>query len=367
MPKNFEQSGASSESTGSEWDVLKPENNDFESGEAEDSSDTEKSSETKQASTMEESSATDLTAEQTIEKPALDPESLKDIDQLQDQLEQIGVNEKILTNPAFQRELSKIISGYGLTMAHDVAADSESNNLTLHCQGEHGDSREHDRSFFDFNVDEDGHLTLTTACADCDTNKKFDRKLFPSVSAPETEQYLDCAEHQNHSALVEFSLTEDGEGLQIDTTDILETQYTPLGTPNNDFKNGLYSISRKESSSVFDAEGKEQFREAKLYESANLSLNYLPHTLGKTLTKIDHTSAQELTNPSRPTKKNIIHRETLHRNPDGTINVDIYSSQDGTTNIEKCPMNTQYGDDELIPDSGTVQEALFAQRSEQNQ
>ena len=107
-------------------------------------------------------------AEHGTEQKDIKPEQLCIPDKMMEQLEQLGVNQEILRNPAFEEILTNRMWEYGLRFCtpDTIKAGKGKNQLSLSYTGEHGDSSHHDHGDIHAILEEDGTLVLECACVD---------------------------------------------------------------------------------------------------------------------------------------------------------------------------------------------------------
>lgn len=302
------------------------------------------------------------------EQEQVTPESLKDVKKLCEQLEKMGVNEQIISNPAFHRELNNIITSNGLTMADSVSGDIQDKRVTLESKDEHGDAREHDRGYFNFTVSEDGKLTIENAYSDYNNDRRYKADFFDQYQGDhlvDSEGYAECLELEGRAAITEFSISESGNRLIMTESAASATQITPYAA-RHDIQVGIYYSAASKSERQFDRNGIEQYRADSHYKGR--SYNHLNNmqTLGMTQdgSEIDGASMAILRLANK-SSMDIVRSERYKRNDDGTIEVSAYDDKKGSVTIEKCPMNTQYGTDELIPVNGAINTAFENKQNDQ--
>lgn len=290
-----------------------------------------------------------------------DPSELKDTAKMATQLEKLGANPAILNNPAFQRELSNLISSYGLLMAHAVDAQSHTpSNLSLNCKGKHGDAREHDRSTFNLIAQQDGSFTIECASVD----RRAARYHFDELNAS-PDSYTSSFEDENNATIINFQFNQKDGGFAMYQSSSSESQYYPQDNPGD--KVGHYFAAKSETRRQFDANGDEQFREDVHYTTSKLDHgNYLSPHLGRTSwtegNMPDHATFNYLKVLAKQPYGNVTERTSYQRNPDNTIHVRDYAN--GKAIELDVNMNTQYGTSELIPANYSITAAREAAAKE---
>ncbi len=295
------------------------------------------------------------------EQKQVTPESLRDVKKLCEQLEKMGVNEQIMSNPAFHRELNNIITMNGLTMADAISGDIQDKMLTLESRDVQGDAREHDRGYFNFAVGEGGKLTIQNAYSDYSHDRRYKASFFGQYQGDhltDSEGYTNCLELEGRAAITEFSISESGDSLIMTESAASATQITPYAA-RHDAGVGIYSSAVSKLVRQFDKEGVEQYRED--YHYKGHSYDHLNNMMALGMThdggEIDRASMHIL-RLANNAPLDITRSEKYQRNDDGTIKVWAYDDKQGNVTIEKCPMNTQYGTDELVPSNDAVAAAF---------
>lgn len=296
------------------------------------------------------------------------PESLKDVKKLCEQLEKMGVDKQIMSNPAFRRELNSIITMGGLTMANAVSGDMQDKTLTLESRDVQGDAREHDRGYFSFAVGESGNLTIQNAYSDYSNDRRYKASFFGQYQGDhltDSEGRADCLELEGRAAITEFSISEGGDRLIMTELAASATQITPYAA-RHDARVGIYSSAASKLVRQFDRDGVEQYREDYRYKGRSYNNLNNMGVLGMTHdgSQIDKASMHILRLADKA-PLDIVQSERYQRNEDGTIKVWAYDDKKGNITIEKCPMNTQYGTDELIPSNGEIAAAFEKNYSDQ--
>ena len=302
------------------------------------------------------------------EKKELDPEQLRETPEMIEKLRDMGVDKRILENPAFGRILGGLISSYGLQMSQKYSIEfSESEDgkkLTLTYTGDKGDARYHDRGNMNLIVDDRGSLTVETACVDSE-NRLMEKGIF-SGNQPKNlrgDGQVDTTKLENTSQISRFKITRDNR-LIVEQKHAYEDQYIPS---THERGIGEYFVSVDSTTRHFDASGVEQYREDVQYVNASRKdMDGISPFVGEgswSDPRPKHASFNILRTPSVCPDKEVSRRTTYSRNEDGSMKVFDYYEGKGVT-IERCPMNTEHGTDELIAANYAISEARKAKAAD---
>lgn len=286
------------------------------------------------------------------EKP-LNLESLKEFSGFSKQLEKMGANQEITSNPAFERVLKEILFISGLqTGVALVRTDNERNNkrLDLACQRDKArntGSNQHDCSNFQISVKNDGNFTIDFAYIDRSNNREIERDFFPGLKINSRIEKVNAYEDVNSASSMKFVKQHGSDGFNVEIINIYESQMVPVAESDN-VRIGHYFQAASATTRRFNKDGQENSREDTDYEPRDFDgLNMFINRSGDASPK--SASFNGLSNFarerfSRRTKESFSYK----RNPDGkTLTAEKY---DGSARVTKKSVwiNSEHGTDDLI-------------------
>ncbi len=275
------------------------------------------------------------------EKNSINLESLQSVEGFSEQLESLGANPDIISNPAFMRVLDKLISNSGLqTGANLKESKVSADTLNFQCnRGRIGGSDTHDCSKFRLAVEENGNFTIEYAYADRG-EVSLSRTGAPwENDAPHLGEHLKGYEDKNYAARYSFVKQTEADGFNIDIVDVYEYQETPEINIRDVAGAALYNKSIGKKTRRFNADGQETSYESRLYSSTPVKTNTLAPKIGSS-NRFGRPSAETATfgaldalhdnNLQEPTRT-----ESYRRVSDHTITQRIWDAKTGVTEEEK--------------------------------
>ena len=293
------------------------------------------------------------------EKPPLDVESLREVTGFSEQLEEMGANQEILSNPAFKRVLEKVLSESGLKYGTNLEGSNNPNNsqLELACQRDKNSflgSSQHDCSNFSINVKENGNFTIDYAYVDRDKTT-MNRAAFAGANLPPHTEKVDAFNDVNVASRLEFMKHQSDDGFNIDIIKLYENQLSPTADSKN-VRVGIYSETASESTRSFNAEGIETSRsdinyEPRGSEGANYLFTFIKpnDNWGGYAPSRASFNGLEVFKQNRYTSSNKVEGVTQYsRNPDGnTVKISGHD-RDGKFGADSVRLNTEHGIDDIV-------------------
>ncbi len=290
------------------------------------------------------------------EKQPLDLESLKDIKGFSEQLEKMGANQEIISNPAFQRILEHILldSGLGKGVELEKTHKETENNLGFACQRDknvYGNPNEqHDRSRFDIDVFRDGNFTIDYAYIDR-YEKDIDSEKFPNFETPlNTVRSFD---DNNFAQQLKFVKQKQADGFNVNILECYENEIAPVvNNPRLDV--GLYHKKLIETAQGFNKEGQETSRVVREYAPYDADrLNPLSKLVGTSSQFGDYSPETATLNGLRGATTDYLSSQKVEtfyvysRNPDGdTMKIEGHD-RNGKFGSDSVPLDTRY--DDFVP------------------
>lgn len=242
------------------------------------------------------------------ENKGLNPEQLRETAKMVERLGDMGVDSRILENPAFVRTIGGLINDYGLKMSKEglVEATEEDKKLSLAYIGEKGGgTNNHDRGNMNFTVNEKGELVIESAYAD---------------ARGETLKEIDVTKLTNDFQKTSFKILESGD-LEIREENTYEQQYAQNHGHIGHEENALYHIGAGDERRVFDSKGIEQSREIIDYKGWDAENEVsLPIRISSSDGRPE--TVANFATSRRP--KELERRVTAIRNEDGTVRIEAW-------------------------------------------
>lgn len=290
------------------------------------------------------------------EKPnSFEAEDLQKLDKLQEQLEQMGAREEIVNNPAFQRELNNIASNYGLRTARMVTSegvqDGEAGkNLLVDCDLSNPNTRKvQNKSRFSFQVLPNGNLTISSARAERDADRKLDFKngAFRDYEGGliDEQGLISVIKKENVSQVTTFEMSEDGQQMVVNKLRISEDNTKPVD------HRGTYNemtcfADRSELNRVFDNDGVEQWRTYVGYVPYDRKINARAEDWQNDL----DSAKLEYEIPSYMVNEEVEEKETYRRTSEEMMDISYYKRGFAPIELKDVKIRGEH-ENELVPNN----------------
>ena len=197
------------------------------------------------------------------------PEQFREMTKMIEKLQEMGADQRIIDNPAFQKSLSGLMSEYGLKKSQKNSIESieTDDGLRLTYTGNHGASDEHDCGRMNVSVDKKGNIVIESAYADAKEKYSFKKDAFPGYKGMSLiGDSIEVRKLENVAETTKFYINQDGSSLSIDKQHVYEDQYNPrLGSLDGKYY-GMFFEQKRKTKQIYDSNGFEEYREDIIYK-----------------------------------------------------------------------------------------------------
>ncbi len=278
----------------------------------------------------------------------LNPEQLLKTPKMIEKLGEMGADNRIIENSAFARILEGDMGE--LRRAKEIAINNKGDKgMKAEYFGDISGSKTNNRGEIAFDIKDDGSLAISSASAE---RSKYG--LNDDDFAYEMHAKGDFTE-------TTFRITDEGL-LSINIYNNADEELFRQGKSGHP-NEGYRSVYGETQTRVFDNEGVEIFREIKSYKPSTTSFNSSNFLLYDKTTGFGQETPERLPYKMAASKE-IKSLMSLVRNNDGVTakvhyyNMNAYTGQSETVDLEKCRINDEYGNNELVPENGAISAAL---------
>lgn len=297
-------------------------------------------------------------------------EDLKNLDKLQNQLEQMGARAEIVHNPAFKRELDDLayrFRGARTISSEGVQSDSLKNRLHVDCDlitpYDKRDTQRHGN--FIFTVSPNGSLTIGSGKAERTNSQRiYESSAFQDYDGGliDDQGNISVIDKENISQVATFEMSKDGQDMLVNKSYISEYNIKPV-EHRGKYNQMVSHIFHSETTQSYDRDGVEQWKTYIQYEPYNRKISDAGQDW---YGKLEY--AQIVTQVPTHLPRVVEQREEYHRTSPTTMDCQYYEKGFSRVDLKDIRIHGEHEDELVSNDVGrAISEALAEQRAAKQQ